>query len=330
MRRLGHSRAARRAAAIAASSLALTAVALTAVGCGGNSDVSSQLDEIADSVERPIERLSQAIDGARASDRASLVELRATAERAGTALADARRDARDLEDSADGANREKVRDLEGALDDYESLADAVSRSTLSAATIEVAAERARQAARDSRVALPTLDATALVAVLRKARGTRAITQGGASKPVGPGGSSTPPARVSYTDYNGPAFQAKIPTGAGWAAPAQSEPTPGRLYRTNVRGPNGLFVIIDFTPSEAATFNGRYQSKSQVGQTAFGSATRYVFQGGSLPECQRSTCFDYIINSGGAGFAVLAGGGSSASGIAQTVAESVTPTIDYGE
>ncbi len=299
-------------------------------GCGGNSEVGSQLDEIAESVDRPIDRLSQAIDGARPSDRASLVELRATAERTGTALADARRDARDLEDTADDASRKKVRELEAALDDYEALADALSRSTLSAATIEVAAERARQAGRDSRVALPPLDATALVTVLRKARGTKAITQGGASKPVGPSGSSTAPTTVDYTNYNGPAFQAKIPTGAGWAAPAQSEPTPDRLYRTNVRGPDGLFVIIDFTPSEPATFNSKYQSKRQVGQTAFGSATRYVFRGGSLPECQRSTCFDYIINSGGAGFAVLAGGGSAASGIAQTVAESVTPTIGYGE
>lgn len=103
-----------------------------------------------------------------------------------------------------------------------------------------------------------------------------------------------------------------------------------MFRTNVRGPNGLFVIVDFTPFEAATFGGKCQSRTEVGQTAFGSATRYVFQGGSLPECGRATCFDYIINSGGAGFAVLAGGGNAASQIAQTVAESVTPIGEYGE
>jgi hypothetical protein len=130
------------------------------------------------------------------------------------------------------------------------------------------------------------------------------------------------------DYDGPAFQAKLPTGGGWAAPAQSEPTPGRLFRTSVRGPGGLFAIIDYTPLEAATFGGRYESRTQVGHTAFGSATRYVFQGGRLPECQRSRCVDYIINdpSGGGGFGVLAGGGdfATASAIAQAIAESVTP------
>jgi len=302
-------------------------------GCGDSSDptVSSQIDSIADSIERPIDRLSEAVDNARPSDRRSIIELRATADRTSTGLADARRDARELQDSADGADGEKVREFEAALDDYESVADALSRSPLSAATIEVAAERARQAARDLRVALPTLDTTPLVAALRRARGTKAVTEAGTSKPVGPGGSSSGGgASVRFTNYNGPAFQAQIPTGGGWAAPAQSEPTPGRLFRTSVRGPNGLFVIIDFTPYEVATFGGRYQSKSQVGQTAFGSATRYVFQGGTLPECKRFTCIDYIINGGGAGFAVLAGGGtpSTAAGIAQRVAESVTPSGEY--
>lgn len=188
------------------------------------------------------------------------------------------------------------------------------------------------AARDSRVALRELDAATLVAALRRARGRKALAQGGTSTPVGPSGgsSSQTPSAVSFTNYRGPAFQAKIPTGGGRAAPSQSEPTPGKLFRSNVRGPNGLFVIIDFTPFEAATFGGKYQSRTQVGQTAFGSATRYLFQGGSLPECKRGTCFDYIINSGGAGFAVLAGGGSAAAQIAETVAESVTPIGEYGE
>jgi serine/threonine protein kinase len=134
---------------------------------------------------------------------------------------------------------------------------------------------------------------------------------------------------SYFTYYGPAFQAQLPEGRGWGAPAQSEPTPGELYRTSVRGPDGQFVIIDYTPYETAKFGGDYFEKTRVGQTAFGSATRYVFQGGTLPECQRYACVDYLINdpATGSGFGVLAGGPDfdAASSVAQTVAESVVPS-----
>ena len=95
----------------------------------------------------------------------------------------------------------------------------------------------------------------------------------------------------------------------------------------MRGPDGLFVIIDYTPFEPAQFGGVRMSKDKVGQTAFGSATRYVFQGGSLPECQRSPCVDYIINdrATGSGFGVLAGGPdfARAKELARTVMESLT-------
>jgi len=303
-------------------------------GCGGSDepDIDAELDEVAASVARPIERLSAALDGAKPS---SLVVLRATAERTADALADARRDVRDLEDSAADSERGRVRELETALDDYEALAESLAESPLAAAEIEVSAERAHQAAQDSRVELPELESGPLVAALRKTRrGQVPEVAGGLSAPVGPAAPAGNPAATSYTTYTGPSFQARIPTGGGWAAPSQSEPTPGELFRTNVRGPNGLFVAIDFTPFEPATFGGRYQSRTEVGQTAFGSATLYVFQGGVLPECQRNTCFDYIINSGsqsgGSGFAVVAGGNDSATAaaIAQTVAESVTPIGQY--
>jgi serine/threonine protein kinase len=164
-------------------------------------------------------------------------------------------------------------------------------------------------------------------------GTPPATQNGVSKPVGPTSSSSgnsQPQPVSYMNYSGPGYNAQVPTGADWAAPAQSEPSPGRLYRTSVRGPNGLFAIIDYTPNEKAQFgNYPYQSRTEVGQTAIGSATRYVFTGGKLPECQRSTCVDYIMNdpASGHGFGVLAGGGdfAAASSIARTMAESLTPS-----
>jgi serine/threonine protein kinase len=141
-------------------------------------------------------------------------------------------------------------------------------------------------------------------------------------------SPTPPSQT-FASYTGPAFQAQLPTDGGWSAPAQSEPTPGELFRTSVRGPGGMFVIIDYTPLEPARFGGDFLSSREVGQTAFGSATRYVFQGGTLPECQRSRCVDYIINDAatGSGFGVLVGGPdySAVSELAQIVAESVVPS-----
>jgi hypothetical protein len=89
----------------------------------------------------------------------------------------------------------------------------------------------------------------------------------------------------------------------------------------------MFVIIDYTPDEPASFGGRYDSREDVGQTAFGSAQKYTFQGGRLPECQSAPCVDYIINDPASdqGFGVLAGGPdfNLASDIARTVAESLT-------
>jgi hypothetical protein len=91
----------------------------------------------------------------------------------------------------------------------------------------------------------------------------------------------------------------------------------------------MVAIIDYTPFEAATFAGSSQSRRDVGQTAFGSATEYVFQGGALTECQRARCVDYIINdrSSGSGFGVLAGGPdfALAKEIGRTVMESLTAT-----
>jgi hypothetical protein len=316
---------------------ALVAIGLSIAGpsCGSSTpDTDAKLDDIAEAVANPLDRLSSAVDAARPSDRESLLRLRATAGRTSDALTAARRDLRELEASASGGDRAKARDFERTLDDYQALADELGRSPLSATSLAVAAERARQAGQDSSFAVPRIDATNLVAALRRKR--RGRTAGGISAPVGGDSARPSGASVSYRNYTGPAFQARIPTGGGWAEPSQSEPTPGELFRTNVRGPNGLFVIIDFTPYETAKFGGGYDSRTEVGQTAFGSATRYVFRGGRIPECQRTTCIDYIINSGGtsggSGFAVLAGGGDAgtASQIAQTVAESVTPIGEYGE
>jgi hypothetical protein len=281
---------------------------------------------------QPTQRLREAVADARPSDRSSMVTLRAAGDRAGDALRTAQQDLQLIASSSAANLRSQARQLSGALQDLESLADALSARSISIADVELAAERAAQASRDSATALPRIDTARLVASLRRSRRAHAParTRGGVSVPVGPDNapSSTASAPLAYADYVGPAFQAKLPSGAGWAAPAQSQPTPQELFRTSVRGPGGMFVIIDYTPYEPARFGGSYRSRTQVGQTAFGGATRYVFQGGRLPECPRSTCVDYIINdpAGGGGFGVLAGGGSAASAeqIARTVAESVVP------
>jgi hypothetical protein len=218
----------------------------------------------------------------------------------------------------------------GAVEDLQDLTDVLSSRAISITDLELAAERAEQSSQDSVVALPSIDADSLIASLHRYRRSRAAAKArdGVSVPVG--SDETGPATAApaaYRSYAGPAFQAQLPSGGGWASPAQPQPTAGRLFRTSVRGPGGLFVIIDYTPSEAATFGGSYESRTQVGQTAFGTATKYVFQGGRLPECQRATCVDYIINDPtGGGFGVLAGGGNTASSeqIARTVAESVVP------
>jgi hypothetical protein len=323
--------------AVLTAGAALTAGAVILAGCGGNGEGggvgdADQLRTASSSLVQPTRRLGEAAAGARASDRASMVTLRAAADRAGDALRTAQLDLGPIATSAAGGLRTQARQLSDALADLESLADALSARSISIADVELAAERVAQASRDSATPLPRIDTARLVASLRRSRRAHAPARarGGVSVPVGPDNaeSTIASAPLAYADYVGPAFQAKLPSGAGWAAPAQSQPTPGELFRTSVRGPGGLFAIIDYTPYEAARFGGSYRSRTQVGQTAFGGATQYVFQGGRLPECQRSTCVDYIINdpAGGGGFGVLAGGGSAASAqeIARTVAESVVP------
>jgi hypothetical protein len=325
------------------ATVAVCSLAVIGLGCGGGSDAPSfdqQLREVADSVDRPVRRLSRALAATSPRSRSQLIELRAIASRASNDLDDARADLRALEPD-EAADRKVQRSTLDAIESLGELADSLSRPTPSVDALEQASAQARLAAEDVEgVVLPELDASEFIRALRVERRRQAkrkaakTTSPGVSQPVGPdpGGASGGSASVSYFNYNGPAFQAKLPTGGGWASPASSEPTPGQLFRTSVRGPNGAFVIVDFTPFETAKFGGSYSSRRQVGQTAFGSATEYIFQGGRLPECQRDRCVDYIINDArsGQGFGVLAGGPdfALAQSIARTVMESLTPRGDY--
>ncbi len=156
---------------------------------------------------------------------------------------------------------------------------------------------------------------------RPAAGVPPRVEHPAPKPSAPG--------VRFASFATNGFQAQLPKGRGWSAPATSEPAPGRLFRTTVRGPGGAFVLVDSTPRDKPVFGGTFTSRRRVGQTAFGSAVRYVFQdGGTFPECRRSRCIDDQISVPGSagGLAVLAGGPHFAltRRLASTVTASLTP------
>jgi serine/threonine-protein kinase len=146
-------------------------------------------------------------------------------------------------------------------------------------------------------------------------------------PAGGGSTTPPPAAPQFTSYAGADFQTQVPTGAGWSSPSTSQPN-NRRSRTTVRGPDGEFLIIDFTPKDPPRFGGSTSiTRLAIGHTAFSSATEYVFRN-ELHDCAHLQCVDYILqdsNSPG-GFAVLAGGNNFAlaHSVGQKAAEELRP------
>jgi TIR domain len=170
---------------------------------------------------------------------------------------------------------------------------------------------------------------ALAAVLVPGHSSPPHRSAGVPRPVKHPTSKPSPPRVRFASFATNGFQAQLPRGRGWSAPATSEPNPGRLFRTTVRGPDGAFVFVDATPGDKPVFTGTFTSRRHVGQTAFGSAVRYVFRdGGTFPECRASRCIDDQISVPGSpgGLAVLAGGPHFAltRRLASTVTASLTP------
>lgn len=321
--------------------VALLALAVLIVTSGDGEDPDQQALDIAASLERPLERLDDAAQQASPGDQASMVSLEAAAGRAVEDLDDAEDDIRALEPEVQ--RDQTMQELEDGIDASRELAEALSGRRLSAGEIQGLADSAQATLGDlSTISLPEVRTEDLVAALRRRqrqtarrkRQSEANTQAPTSQPSEP---VAPPAAAvgqpSYRQHTAFGYQTQVPTGPGWGEPADSQPTPGRLFRTSVRGPAGMFVIIDYTPLEPAGFGGSYDTRQDVGQTAFGTATEYVFQGGNLPECQRAPCVDYIINdpASESGFAVLAGGSdfTLAKDIARTVMESLVPQ-PYGE
>jgi hypothetical protein len=152
--------------------------------------------------------------------------------------------------------------------------------------------------------------------------------GGGSADVG----SVAPTR--YVDYS-PAqqrfgYRVELPTGNGWSNPVETRPYSSALLRTTVRGPDGMFVLVDRTPDDPPEFSGEFDSSRDVAHPSFGSATEYEFsESESFPECDGSTCVDYLIEDGqGGGWGVLAGGPDLP--LAKEVAATVAQSVTYGE
>lgn len=135
--------------------------------------------------------------------------------------------------------------------------------------------------------------------------------------------------VAFTTYTDGAagWTAEIPTGGGWSQPTQSQPTPGALFETQLVGPDGLFLVVDYTPNEAPSFGGApVDSRTTVSTPNFGTVEKIVFQGNSnFPLCDAGLCVDYLVPSGSGGYGVLAGGGGDLSD-AEAVAERVLATL----
>jgi hypothetical protein len=124
-----------------------------------------------------------------------------------------------------------------------------------------------------------------------------------------------------------AFEALMPTGEDWSEP-EVETVGEGIFRTRLSGPDGLEVIVDHTPDEAATFKPADRCQETKLPTV-PYAAKCVFSGGSLAPCQRSRCVDYLMNAGvdGPGWGVLVGGGpdfAETERIARRIATSLTP------
>ncbi len=124
-----------------------------------------------------------------------------------------------------------------------------------------------------------------------------------------------------------AFEALLPSGGDWSEPDVTTVGEG-ILRTRLAGPDGLEVIIDHTPNEAATFKPANRCE-QTSLPGVPYAAKCVFRGGSLEPCQRARCVDYLMNAGvdGPGWGVLVGGTedfAETERIASRIAESLTP------
>jgi predicted Ser/Thr protein kinase len=153
-----------------------------------------------------------------------------------------------------------------------------------------------------------------------------------SKPVAtataePVDTPAPPAEVTYSTYvpGSAGYEAEMPTGPDWTMESE-QVINDAIFRTVTRRGDGMTVLIDYTPDEAATYSdpGRCEPTTHP---LISSAQVCNFVGGALPQCQ-SGCVDYLLNQspGGPGYGVLVGGAGTdeARMIAARVARSLIP------
>lgn len=136
------------------------------------------------------------------------------------------------------------------------------------------------------------------------------------------GNSAPDYELS-THY-GDGYQVDLPIGAEWGDVYDSVKSDGRLLESRVDSETGLFVLVNYTPDEAAVFGGNASSSRTVTGTIWDPAKEYVFTGGAISGC--GTCVDITFSesSSGPGLAVLVGGGNDVSQM-QSMAKSIAAT-----
>ena len=131
--------------------------------------------------------------------------------------------------------------------------------------------------------------------------------------------------ATYTSADS-SFRADLPTGDEWSEPEESSPN-DQLFAVTQEGPDGLELLVNFTPGEAARVTPA-DSCDPVDHPQFSEAQKCVFKGGGIEACNRTQCVDYLLNDSdaGPGWAVLVGGGppSQSEAIARRVAESLVP------
>lgn len=130
---------------------------------------------------------------------------------------------------------------------------------------------------------------------------------------------------TYSSVQG-GWQAEVPTGGGWSEGVDTQVNAG-LFRTTFTGPAGAVLIVDSTPNEAPTYSGDV-SRTPVSHPIFTGVEKLVFRGNtSVSPCETSVCVDFLMPSGGGGYAVLAGGPGSfpeLESIAETTMLSLSP------
>lgn len=301
----------------ATTSKASTPSTTPATATAAGSQFRKSASVIAESAQPSLDALAAAVRTTNPAQKSSLDVLRAGADRALSDLGGALVDLRALDIAK--PDQSEANALEAALEANVALAQSLAARRLRVADIEPLAVAAAQANAALKVtALPSIQVDDLIADLKRARAKNVPTDGNT-------GDEEP---VVLRTHVGKGFEALLPTGGGWGEPVESEPEPGVIYRTTVRGPNGALVLVDYTPDEPAVFGRDFTSRTKVDQPVFGTATEYLFSGSKVPECNTSPCVDYIINdkTTGQGFAVLGGGGDTSVTIpmAKKIMESLVP------